>query len=88
MTQALFYGAISGLALVIGAFTGIYFKFNQKTIAAFMAFGSGVLICALTFGLMSSAFEHGGFDAVIIGFLLGGIIFVVLDYCLHLIGAR
>lgn len=53
-----------------------------------MAFGSGVLICAMTFGLMEEAFKHGGFDAVIIGFLAGGIIFVIGDYFLHISGGR
>jgi len=53
-----------------------------------MAFGSGVLICALTFGLMEEAFGHGGFDAVIIGFLAGGLLYIGSDYLLHIFGAR
>ena len=53
-----------------------------------MAFGSGVLICALTFGLMEEAFKHGGFDAIIIGFLLGGLVFISGDFLIHRIGGR
>lgn len=53
-----------------------------------MAFGAGVLICALTFGLMEEAFKHGGFDAVIIGFVAGGLLFIGGDYLIHLKGGR
>ncbi len=53
-----------------------------------MAFGSGVLICALTFGLMEEAFKHGGFDAIIIGFLLGGLVFIFGDFLIHRYGGR
>jgi len=67
---------------------GTSLKISQKTIAAIMAFGSGVLICALTFGLMEEAFKHGGFDAVIIGFLLGGVVFISGDFLIHRIGGR
>lgn len=71
-----------------GSLTGIAFSLRQKTIARFMAFGSGVLICALTFGLMEEAFGHGGFDAVIVGFLLGGLVFIIGDYLVHIKGGR
>jgi len=88
MLQASIFGLVSGLSLLLGAATGLVFKLNQKIIARFMAFGAGVLICALTFGLMEEAFGHGGFDAIIIGFLLGGIVFILGDYVVHLRGGR
>ncbi len=88
MGQVILYGAICGLALVLGAFFALVFKLNKKTIAGIMAFGSGALICALTFGLMESAFGHGGFDAIIIGFVLGGLAFIAGDYLIHLLGGR
>lgn len=88
MNQAIIYGVISGFALVIGALIALIFKPKQKVIAAIMAFGSGLLICALTFGLINQAFLHGGFLSVILGFLLGGLVFIAGDYLLHLLGAR
>ncbi|MDD5342512.1 MAG: ZIP family metal transporter [Patescibacteria group bacterium] len=88
MVQAIIYGGITGLSLLIGAWVGITFHLKQKTVAAIMAFGSGVLICALTFGLMEEAFRHGGFDAVIMGFLAGGLVFIAGDYILHVRGGR
>lgn len=88
MGQVIFYAALSGLALVIGAFFATQFKFSKKTLAGAMAFGSGALICALTFGLMEEAFQKGGFDAIIIGFILGGLAFIAGDYLIHLYGGR
>ena len=86
MTNIIIYGGASGLALLAGAWAGIYFKFKDRIIARFMAFGAGVLICALTFGLMEQAFNHGGFDAVFLGFLLGGLMFIAGDYVIHILG--
>ncbi|MEI7690310.1 MAG: ZIP family metal transporter [bacterium] len=88
MVQAFLFGAISGFSLLFGAIVGSVFNLKQKTIARFMAFGSGVLVCALTFGLMEEAFGHGGFDAIIIGFLAGGVTFVAGDYLVHIKGGR
>jgi zinc transporter, ZIP family len=88
MLQLFIFSAINGLSLILGSVTGIFLKLKQKTIAAFMAFGSGVLICAITFGLMEEAFRHGGFDAVIIGFILGGSVFIGGDYLIHKMGGR
>lgn len=88
MFQAIVYSAIAASALLIGAFIANTFRLSTKVVAAFMAFGSGVLICALTFGLMEEAFNLGGFDAIIIGFICGGLVFIGGDWWLHKIGAR
>ena len=88
MTQVVIISLINGVSLIAGVLIGIYFHLKQKTIAAVMAFGSGVLICALTFGLMEEAFGHGGFDAVIIGFLVGGLLYTIGDWVIHYLGGR
>ena len=88
MAKVLIYSGITALALIFGAIVGSYFSLKKKIIAAFMAFGAGVLVCALTFGLMEEAFSLGGFDDVIIGFLAGGAIFVLGDYLIHIFGGR
>jgi ZIP family zinc transporter len=84
----LLYAALTGFSLILGVIVGTAFKIRQKFVAAIMAFGAGVLICALTFGLMEEAFKHGGFDAVIIGFLSGGVVFISGDVLIHRIGGR
>src|SRR4030066_2439623 len=88
MKIAIIYSILAGFTLILGVVIGTVFKISQKVIAAIMAFGSGVLICALTFGLMEEAFKHGGFDAIIIGFLLGGLVFISGDFLIHRIGGR
>ena len=88
MTQVIAFSLINGFSLLAGALIGVYFHLKQKTIAAVMAFGSGVLICALTFGLIEEAFGHGGFDAVIIGFLVGGLLYLIGDRTIHYLGGR
>jgi zinc transporter, ZIP family len=88
ITTVLLYASLTGSSLILGVVIGTSLKISQKIIAAIMAFGSGVLICALTFGLMEEAFKHGGFDAIIIGFLLGGLVFITGDFLIHRIGGR
>ncbi|MHB1276018.1 MAG: ZIP family metal transporter [Candidatus Humimicrobiaceae bacterium] len=82
------YSFLAGFSLILGVIIGTIFKIGQRAIAAIMAFGSGVLICALTFGLMEEAFKHGGFDAIVIGFLIGGVVFIGGDFLVHRYGGR
>jgi len=88
MLKVIVYASLTGFSLLLGTIIASKFSFKQKTVAAIMAFGSGTLICALTFGLMEEAFRHGGFDAIIIGFLLGGIAFIAGDFWIHQYGGR
>jgi len=88
MLNVIIFAAIAGFSLILGAILGTSLKISQKIIAAIMAFGSGVLICALTFGLMEEAFKHGGFDAIIVGFLIGGGVFILGDFIIHRFGGR
>ena len=67
--QAGLWGLLAGGALLVGAYAGCRFQVPQRLIAATMAFGSGVLISALSFELMEHAFRTGGFASTAIGFL-------------------
>jgi ZIP family zinc transporter len=57
-------------------------------IAAVMAFGSGVLISALSFELMDEAFRRGGFDSTSVGFLGGAAVYTAANVWLSARGAR
>jgi ZIP family zinc transporter len=57
-------------------------------IAAIMAFGSGVLISALSFDLMDEAYRTGGFDSTAIGFVGGALVYTVANIVLANRGAR
>jgi ZIP family zinc transporter len=53
-----------------------------------MAFGSGVLISALSFDLMDEAFHKGGFAASALGFIAGALLFTVGNAVLAAQGAK
>ena len=53
--QAGFWGFVAGAALLVGAAIAWFMTVPQRLIAAIMAFGSGVLISALSFELMDEA---------------------------------
>ena len=73
------WGLLSGSALIIGAVVGFYVKLNQRLIAGIMAFGSGVLISALSFDLMDEAYKKGGFDSTSIGFVGGALVYTIAN---------
>ncbi|SNT18562.1 zinc transporter, ZIP family [Noviherbaspirillum humi] len=86
--QAAFWGFVAGAALLIGAGFGYFFHVSQRAIAAIMAFGSGVLISALSFELMDEAYRTGGFDATAIGFLGGALVYTAANWFLDQQGAK
>lgn len=83
-----FWGFVAGSALLIGAAIGYWADVSQRYIAAVMAFGSGVLVSALSFDLMDDAFRRGGFDSTSIGFLSGAIVYTAANWYLAHHGAR
>ncbi|MBF5042174.1 ZIP family zinc transporter [Aggregicoccus sp. 17bor-14] len=58
--QAGLWGLLAGSALLLGAAVGYFAPLPRRLIAGIMAFGSGVLISALSFELMDEAFQQGG----------------------------
>jgi ZIP family zinc transporter len=88
LLPALFWGLLAGSALLIGALIGYFAPVKQRVIAAIMAFGSGILISALSFELMDEAFREGGFFSVAIGFVSGGAIYTAASIYLARRGAK
>jgi len=86
--QAGFWGLVSGSALVIGAVLGYFLHLPKRLIAGIMAFGSGVLISALSFDLMDEAYQNGGFRATSFGFITGAIIFTLANVLVSRAGAK
>jgi len=86
--QAGFWGLVAGAALLLGAVAGYHFKVPQRVIAAIMAFGSGVLISALSFELIDEAYEKGGFNSMAIGFLGGALVYTAANWALSARGAK
>jgi ZIP family zinc transporter len=86
--QAAFWGFVAGAALLVGAGVGYFAQVPQRLIAGVMAFGSGVLISALSFELMDEAFRQGGFDSTALGFLAGACIYTAANWLLSHRGAK
>lgn len=86
--QAGLWGLAAGSALIIGALIGYLTHISQRWVAAIMAFGSGVLISALSFNLMDEAFKRGGFDSTAIGFLGGSIVYTVANIFVSRAGGK
>jgi ZIP family zinc transporter len=86
--QAGGWGFVAGAALLIGAAAGYFVRVPQRLIAAIMAFGSGVLISALSFELMDEAFRQGGFRATAIGFIAGAAVYTLANRILAAYGGK
>lgn len=83
-----FWGLVAGSALIFGALIGYYAHVPRRLIAAIMAFGSGVLISALSFDLMQEAYRTGGFDSTSIGFLGGASVYSIANWLVNRAGAK
>ncbi len=83
-----FWGLLAGSALLLGAAVGYLANVPQRITAAVTAFGSGVLISALSFDLMDEAFRRGGFLSTATGFLAGAVLFTAANAWLNRRGAR
>lgn len=86
--QALLWGLLAGAALVIGAVIGYFTNLSQRLVAAVMAFGSGVLISALSLELMEEAYRQGGFDSTMSGFVGGALVYTLANVALSRRGAK
>jgi ZIP family zinc transporter len=83
-----FWGLVAGSALLVGAAAGYFARIPRRLIAGITAFGSGVLISALSFELMDEAFRRGGFASAALGFLAGAAIYTAANVYLNHQGAK
>lgn len=82
------WGAVSASALLVGAAIGYFANVPRRLIAGVMAFGSGVLISALSFDLMDEAYGRGGFLGTGAGFVVGAAAYTAANWLLAHRGAR
>ncbi len=88
MLNAALYGLLASSGLLLGAIIGLVTAPSRRVVAVVIAFGSGVLVSALTFELMDEAFEKGHVAYVVAGFLSGAVIYVGISYLLDRMAAR
>lgn len=72
-------GLFSACSLPLGALTTRYWTPSDRMTAILMAFGGGALLAALTIDLVASALGKGHVVPLIVGCVLGGLLFRVLN---------
>ena len=88
MWDAIFWGAISGSAVLLGALVALFIPIKKNIIGYIMAFGTGVLIGAAAYELLEESIHTGGMVPTAIGFGAGAIVFTVLDLWISKRGAK
>lgn len=86
--QAGLWGLLAGGTLVVGAAIAWWVRVPRPVVAGVMAFGSGVLISALSFELVEEAEATGGLAATAVGLLAGAVTYVGANVLLARRGAR
>lgn len=92
-TQAFLWGIVSAISLPLGALLGLLWRPGSRLSSAFMAFGAGALLFALSIELLGHVphfVEEQGLKALAVavaGALAGGAVFDVLNQFLNNRGA-
>ncbi|WP_026923563.1 ZIP family metal transporter [Glycomyces arizonensis] len=82
------WGLLAGSALLVGALIGYLVRVPVKIVASVMAFGSGVLLSAVSFELIAEAHERGGMRPTVLGALAGALVYTGANVALSRYGAR
>ncbi|MBW1598733.1 ZIP family metal transporter [Streptomyces sp. JJ38] len=82
------WGLLAGSALLVGAAIGYGLRVPPLVVALVMAFGSGVLISAVSFDLIADAHEQGGLVPTTLGALGGAAVYTGANVLLARGGAR
>lgn len=79
MLQSAFWGAFAGSSILIGALIGLYTDLPKKVTGLIMSFGTGVLIGAASFELLTESIREDGVLTTSIGFLSGAFVFTISE---------
>jgi zinc transporter, ZIP family len=82
------WGLLAGGALVLGALVGFLARVPKKVVASVMAFGSGVLLSAVSFELIAEAHDQGGLGPTVLGAVVGALLYTGANVLLARRGAR
>jgi ZIP family zinc transporter len=86
--QAGGWGLLAGSALLLGALAGFLLRISATVVSTVMAFGSGVLLSAVSFDLIADAHEQGGMLPTVIGAVGGAAVYTGANVILARRGAR
>lgn len=85
---ALAWGLIAASAVFIGAAIGWFTRPAPRTLAALMAFGSGILLSVVAYEIVRDAFDDGGLVPTAAGYAVGAVLFTLGLLWLDRAGAR
>lgn len=86
--EAGFWGGLAASALLVGSVLGWYIRFSSRSVAHIMAFGSGILISALSLELVADALIQSGPLWVVGGFMLGALGFSLVNRYVNRVGVQ
>ena len=86
--QAGLWGLLAGGALVLGAAVAWKVRVPHRVVAGVMAFGSGVLVSAVSFELVEEAYDRAGFPPTAAGFAVGAVVYTAANTALAHQGAK
>jgi len=88
MFNAFFWGLVATSSLLLGGLLGCWLTIGKRTLGLIMAFGSGVLISAVTYELIFEALTLGkGSGAIGLGLFVGAFTFFFSDMLIERYGA-
>jgi zinc transporter, ZIP family len=79
LLQSALWGAFAGSSILIGALIGLYTDLPKKVTGLIMSFGTGVLIGAAAFELLTESVREDGVLTTSIGFLSGAFVFTISE---------
>lgn len=82
------WGLAAASALLIGALLGWFIRFSPRVVAHVMAFGSGILMAALSFELVGEAREQAGIGWLAAGFMAEALLFSAVNRRLNSPGVK
>ncbi|MGX1808971.1 ZIP family metal transporter [Nocardia sp. NPDC055321] len=82
------WGLLAGSALVLGVVAVYLTRIPVRVVASIMAFGSGVLLSAVSFELIAEAHSKGGLGPTVIGAVAGAALYTAANVVLAKRGAR
>ncbi|MFD6102881.1 ZIP family metal transporter [Nocardia salmonicida] len=82
------WGLLAGSALLVGVSAVYLVRIPVRVVASVMAFGSGVLLSAVSFELIAEAHEKGGLAPTAAGAVAGAVLYTGANVALAKHGAR
>jgi zinc transporter, ZIP family len=86
MGEAFLWGLFAGSSLVIGGLVALAVRIPLRVLGLIMAFGSGVLISAVSFELVEEASKTASLSTVALGLFAGALVFYLGDEAIDRMG--